>query len=394
MKVFKLFLSVIVSLILIAVGFGVGFAYRVFIEDAPISETMPTEDETGGSQDDQPSVIVEGDISIHFMELGNKYTGDSIFIQCGDNDILIDAGSQNSSATTIINYVDQYVTDNTLEYVIATHGHEDHIGAFYSTSTREGIFEHYVVENIIDFPLTSKTDDEITERSVIGRYYSAREEEIANGANHWTALECYNSVNGASRVIQLSDNVELEILYNYYYEVRDTSGENNHSVCVMINQGDNHYLFTGDLEAEGEERLVDFYEENYGGLPHCILYKAGHHGSYTSSTDSLMQAITPEYVVVCCCAGTAEYTDDPARQFPSQDFIDRVSPFTDKVYVTSVVDNYSDSMSDTTVKSMNGNIIFTVTDGVISLEFSGHDLKLKDTDWFKENRDCPLAWQT
>ncbi len=380
MKVLKGIFGVLLSIILVCIGFAGGFLYRVFVEDAPVSDTPP--------------VLVNGDISIHFLELGNKYTGDSIFIQCGENDILIDAGSRNTSAPTIISYVDQYVTDNTLEYVIATHGHEDHIGAFYSTSTREGIFEHYVVENIIDFPLTSKTDDEITEGSVIGQYYSAREEEIANGANHWTALECYNNENGASRVIQLSEDVELEILYNYYYEVRDASDENNHSVCVMINQGDNHYLFTGDLEAEGEERLVDFYEENYGGLPHCTLYKAGHHGSYTASSDKLMQAITPEYVVVCCCAGTAQYTDTSANQFPSQDFIDRVAPYTDNVYITTVVDNYSESMSDTTVKSMNGNIIFSVTDGDISLEFSGHDLKLKDTDWFKENRDCPLAWET
>lgn len=374
MKIIKGIFSVLLTLILLCAGFVVGFAYRVFFEDRPTSD-----------------VFLSGDLAIHFLELGNNSTGDSIFIQCGENDILIDAGSDNTSSSTLISYIDNYVTDNTLEYVIATHGHTDHIGAFYSTqSNGEGIFEHYVVENIIDFPLTNSS---ASANSVVGRYYSARDEEIANGANHYSALECYNNQNGGQRVIELSQDVELEILYNYYYEHTFSSGENNYSVCVMINQGDNHYLFTGDLEEEGEERLVDYYAENHGGLPHCVLYKAGHHGSYTSSTAKLMEAITPEYICICCCAGTSEYTTNKDRQFPSQDFIDRVAPYTDKIYVTTVVDYYSDSHSECTVKSMNGNIIFRVSNGEITIECSNNDTILKDTEWFKANRTCPAVWQ-
>ena len=41
---------------------------------------------------------------------------------------------------------------------------------------------------------------------------------------------------------------------------------------------------------------------------------------------------------------------------------------------------------------MNGNIVFTVSSGEISLTFSNNDLKLKDTNWFKEKRTCPDAW--
>ncbi len=375
MKVFKWIGGLFLVIIILAIGFVGGFAVNVFIINKPLTETF-----------------ISGDLSIHFLQLGNKYTGDSVYIKCGENDILIDAGSRNDSASTIISYVDKYVIDNTLEYVIATHGHEDHISAFYSEAGRVGIFDYYKVENIIDFPLTNST---ATERTVVGKYYEAREQEIADGANHWTALECYNNENGASRIIQLSNDVELEILYNYYYENTQSSGENDYSVCVMINQGDNHYLFTGDLEERGEERLVEYYAENHGGLPHCVLYKAGHHGSKTSSCPMLMETITPEYVFVCCCAGTSEYTDTSENQFPTQEFIDNVAPYTDNVYVTSMVDNYvdkSDFSSLGTVKPMNGNIVFIVSGNTIKLEFSDSDLKLKDTDWFKNNRICPSAW--
>lgn len=352
------------------------------------------------------TAIKEENLSIHFLELGNTSTGDSVYIKAGENDILIDAGSKNDSATTIVSYLNNYVTDGKLEYVIATHAHEDHLAGFYSTSSRKGVFESFEVDTIIDFALSAKTYNGATvgDNTLLGRYLNSRDKEVEEGANHFTAAQCFNETDGAKRVYDLGNNITLEILYNYYYFNYDlnskgniNSGENNYSVCCMINQGDNHYLFTGDLEAEGEEKLVDYYNGSNGNakLPHCTLYKAGHHGSKTSSGEKLMNAITPEYVCVCCCAGTSEYTSVNANQFPTQDFIDRVAPYTDKVYVTTQVDNYVDTGwgSNGTVKPMNGNIVFGCTNGKITMYFSNNDTKLKDTDWFKEKRECPQAWR-
>lgn len=339
-------------------------------------------------------IFVSGDLEIHFLDLGNKYAGDSIYIKSGETDILIDAGSRGESATTIINYVDQFVEDNTLEYVIATHSDQDHISAFYGSSSREGIFDHYYVETIIDFPMTNKSENISNSNTVLGKYCQAREKEVLEGAKHYTALQCYNNQDGAQRKYQISPNVEMEILYNFYYENK-SSDENNYSVCLMFNQGDNHYLFTGDLEKDGESRLVEYYQTLGTPLPKCVLYKAGHHGSKTSSTAVLMQYVQPEYVVVCCCAGTSEYTDAKENQFPTQQFIDNIAPYTDKVYIPSVVENYVDKADWSTlgtVKPMNGNIVFSVFDGNVSIKFGNNDLKLKETEWFKANRVCPQSW--
>ncbi len=393
-KKIKIIVSVVLVVALIlAYNFGLLDSFLESI-NSPIPPRFPSGNIEGGD-------IVEGELSIHFLELGNKYTGDSVYIKAGETDILIDAGSSYDSAKAIDNYIDDYVTDGKLEYVIATHGHEDHVAGFCPTASNDnkGIFDRYETGIIIDFPLVEKDKQEAYDTAegnkLVSKYARARNNEVAEGAVHYTAAQCFNETDGAKRTYQLADGIEMEILYNYYY-FNTSSDENEHSVCVMINQGDNHYIFTGDLEEKGEKKMVDYYEENKDPLPQCKLYKAGHHGSKTSSCQEFMAAIKPEYVVVCCCCGTSEYTDANETQFPTQIFIDNVAPYTDKVYVTSIVDNYvdkSDWSKQGTVKSMNGNVVFACTDGQITITCSNNDTILKDTDWFRDHRIMPNAWK-
>ena len=333
-----------------------------------------------------PNPADTGELKIHFLELGNKYTGDSVYIQYGDVDILIDAGSRTSSAATIISYINSHMSDGKLEYVIATHAHQDHIAGFYGTgsgaSRKPGIFEAFDTGMIIDFPKTGSSS------ATYNNYIAARNDEISKGAKHYNALQCYKETDGASRKYSIGDDAEIEILYNYYYD-HSTGDENDYSVCIMINHGGRHYLFTGDLEKSGEDKLVDYYALNHGGLPHCDVYKGGHHGSNTSSNIKLMAAITPEYVCVCTCAGTDEYGANPENIFPSQAFVDRVAPYTDKVYITTLILDYSAGIYG----SMNGNIVLIISAGGITVACSNNNTKLKDTQWFKDNRATPSYWR-
>lgn len=347
------------------------------------------------------AVIKEQELSIHFLELGNKYVGDCVYIKAGDTDVLIDAGSRQSSAETITNYINQYVTDGKLEYVIATHAHQDHIAGFVGTQKAKGIFETFKIDTIIDFALTNqKTTTDKGANTLYGNYLEKRNVAVSKGANRYSAADCFNNANDASSVYRLTDNIELEILYNYYYE-HTTSDENNYSVCVMLNHkinetDTNHYFFSGDLEKEGEEKMVKYYDRaDTSALPQCVLYKAGHHGSKTSSSPALLAKLKPEYVCICTCAGTSEYTSANENQFPTQQFVDNIAVYTDNVYVTTMVDNYVESgwSSNGTVKSMNGNIVFACTNGKVTMYFGNNDFKLKDTDWFKEKRICPSAWK-
>ncbi len=317
--------------------------------------------------DNNQTIVNFDELQITFLETGNKYTGDAIYIKAGENDILIDAGSRKSSATTITNYLNTAMEDNILEYVIATHAHQDHIAGFVGTKDDGGIFDHFECKTIIDFPLTNATSQ------IYEDYVVKRTLEIDQGATHYTALECYNNEKGATRIIELGNNIQLEILYNYYYDHK-TSNENDYSVCLLIKQGTNNFLFTGDLEAEGEEYLVE-----YNTLPQVEVYKASHHGSYTAGSTRILDVIKPKIICICCCAGSDEYTDVANNMFPAQAFISRICKYTEQVYVTSLMTN--DGFT-----SMNGNINITSTSTKIVVNCSNNNTILKDTEWFKKNR--------
>ena len=324
-------------------------------------------------------------LSIHFLELGIVNTGDSIYIKAGENDILIDAGSRQASAVTLTNYIDKYCTDGKLEYVIATHADQDHIAGFYGNAngdTRTGILYYYDIDTLIDFPLTNKT-------TKIYNNYRARVNELKENEEitHYNALECYNNENGAKRVIELGEDLTMEVLtHRFYYE--KTSDENNYSVCLLFRQGENNYLFTGDLEAEGEESLVQMND-----LPEVEVYKGGHHGSKTSSTDVLLSVIKPKIVCVCCCAGSVEYTQNFDNTFPTQEFINRVSKYTDRIYVTTMAtleyDSEKEEYKDKDFSSLNGTIIISTLNMEVQVNCSNTNTILKDTEWFKENRVWP-----
>jgi competence protein ComEC len=326
--------------------------------------------------DEQNPVYTDDEIQFHFLTLGNKYTGDCTLVKVGDTEVLIDAGSRQGSAATIVEYVSEYCTDGVLEYVIATHADQDHIAAFVGTKTAPGIFDSFDCKTIIDFPLTNKTTQ------IYQNYVSKRDAEVVNGATHYTALECWNNANGANRTYTLGEGITMNFLYQKFYEEK-TSRENDYSVCTLFTQGNNHYLFTGDLEAEGEASLVENND-----LPKCKLYKAGHHGSKTSSTAELLAIIQPEIICVCCCCGSTEYTDNMENTFSAQAFVDRIAQYTDKVYVTTIVFDNKDGF-----EQMNGNIVVKSNGGEVSVTCSNSNELFKDWEWFKNNRVCPKEWE-
>ena len=382
-----LLLTAVFSFLVGFISSAFAIIYLSIPESFVIPETIPakviqTSNQTTVHSDIDVDIIKSQDLSIHFLELGNKYTGDCTLIKVGDTEVLIDAGSRANSVPIIQEYLNQYVADGTIEYVIVTHAHQDHIAGFGTSVNTDSLFDLFNVETVIQFVYTAS-------RSQVYQNYCRELTELQErcGTNVYTALDCVDNDNAnGTRFYDLSADIKLEILDQKYYHENTAKNENDNSVCCQIIQNnEKYYLFTGDLEESGEASLVTLNE-----LHKVELYKAGHHGSKTSSSNKLLSVIQPKRICVCCCAGSSEYTPKNANQFPTQDFIDRVAPYTEQVFVTTLCLDYKAG----TFTSMNGNIVIYCRreDENITVACSNNTTILKDTDWFKNNRSIPNAW--
>ena len=373
------------------------------------------------SSEESEYISLDGDsspLSIHFIEQDAPYTGDLIYIKAGENDIVIDGGARKGVAATATSYIDNYVTDGKLEYVIATHAHQDHIAGLVGNADssapggRTGILYHYKVDTLIDFSYyisdtythlnswadgeadTARSEGKITQ--IYRDYLNARDHAISQGATHYLASEL--TTEGNNWTIELGTNLTMTLLYNFFYDhtkedvklldpsysTSDFSDQNDCSVALLLSQGNNHMLFTGDCEEYAEASIVKF-----NSLPKVKLFKAGHHGSYTASSDVLLDAIDPDLIVCCCCAGNKEYASNPNNSFPAQAAINRFAKHTDRVYVTTL-GSWEDKNYHT---PMNGDVVVKYdVSGQESVTFSHNDTKLKDTAWFKANRTTPPEW--
>lgn len=372
----KIFITIVVIVLIIAIVAGVCWYFLIY-------KKSKTTDE----------------LSIHFLELGCANAGDCVLIKAGDTEVLIDAGAKTNTAPTktMLDYVAEYCTDGVLEYVIATHAHEDHIAGLVGNAddkTSTGFLYQYKIGTIIQFAGKNTTS------KISSRYADAVEYCKTQGTKVYTALECTQEINGASATYYLNEaqTISMKILYQKYYEQK-ASTENDYSVCMLLTYktgGLKEYnaLFTGDLEASGEKSLV----ESNPNLPHCDLFKGGHHGSSTSSNDILLDKITPDNIAICSCAGTYEYADKPTSEkpnaylntFPTQEAIDRMAKHTQNIYVTTlgIISGAEDNYSTTGYTPMNGNIVFyyDVEAQAMKLRCSNNTTILKDTEWFKANR--------
>ena len=89
---------------------------------------------------------------------------------------------------------------------------------------------------------------------------------------------------------------------------KEYSNTNNYSIGIILTHGENSFIFTGDAEKLAEEEMVES-----SLLKDIDVYKAGHHGSSTSSSEKFLDVIKPEYAVIMCGEGNSyNHPDDDA----------------------------------------------------------------------------------
>lgn len=202
--------------------------------------------------------------------------GDSIFLRSMKGDtILIDVGgkvtfglkekwqeaSQTSNAEkTLIPYL-QARGVSQIDHMVLTHTDTDHIGDLEEVAKRFKIKEICVSQGALTKP---------------------------------SFVKRLRTLKRPVRTLKAGDNLpmmgsKLQVLYPN--KVGD--GGNNDSIVLYGKLLGSSFLFTGDLEKEGEEELMASYPNLKAGI-----LKAGHHGSKGSSSEAFLDQLQPSLALV------------------------------------------------------------------------------------------------
>ena len=208
---------------------------------------------------------VEGLLEVTFLDVGQ---GDSILLRTQEQNILIDAGEVEYGQTVVDDLADYGVEE--LDLVIATHMHSDHMGGMAA------VVEALPVDT---FVMTALPDSMVPTTRVYENLLTALEESPE------TAVEAAEP----GVVYDLGGGVTLTILG----PLTDYDDLNLTSVVCRVDAGARSFLFTGDMEREAEQDLLEA-----GADLDADVLKVGHHGASTSSTEDFLAAVSPAASVI------------------------------------------------------------------------------------------------
>ncbi|MBI4340301.1 MAG: ComEC/Rec2 family competence protein, partial [Chloroflexi bacterium] len=178
------------------------------------------------------ATLPDGRLHLTFLDVGQ---GDALLLQTPEGQrVLIDGGpSPQLMASKLGRHVPFW--DRTLEMVVLTHAHEDHLAGLLEALRR------YKVAAVLDTPYRQGAT------ALLGRWEALEQEE---GAAVVLAE--------AGQRVRLGEGVTLEVLGPPRPLMGGTESDiNNNSTVLLLRYGDFTALLPGDLALEGEALLVE-----------------------------------------------------------------------------------------------------------------------------------------
>lgn len=233
-------------------------------------------------------------MQVHFIDVGQ---GDAILVQVNDKNLLIDSGPKEKS-TYFLNYLNSLNIEK-LDYIIATHPHEDHIGNMYSVIKKYNIGEFFAPKIIH----SSKSFEKMVEALI------SKNKKI-------------NTFNINTSLIDLGDNTKLHI---YSPSSKDYGTNINlYSAVFKIEYGNTSFLFTGDSEKSNENDIL-----NSKAYIKSDVLKVAHHGSSTSTSSSFLNLVSPSIAII-------SVGKDNVYDHPNSTVIELLKAKTKRIYRTDI----------------------------------------------------------
>jgi competence protein ComEC len=197
---------------------------------------------------------------VSFVDVGQ---GDAAIVQVGTHSMLIDAGTNASTARLIKTIKSDRIKN--FDLVVGTHPHEDHIGGLDEVLNQFGVSKIYMPRVSAE----TKTFSDVLQ------------------AIQRKGLTVSNPIPGSNFNLGTASCVILAPNAGTYGDL------NNYSIVLKLTYGSNSFLFTGDAQSDSEKEIL---AKGYN-LKADVL-KVGHHGSSSSTTLEFLQAVSPQFAVI------------------------------------------------------------------------------------------------
>ncbi len=289
---------------------------------APSPQTAPAQQNATA----QPAAGC-GNLEVYVL---NVSQADSIFIRTpGNRTILIDAGSgmkPNSSSNALAFLKKMNVTK--IDYLVASHLHEDHIGGM------DNIFTGFSIGTVYDNGNCANLTTQVVKEFL-----------------SYAALTMPVSVTTAADIPSDGCLSEAKLIFPYGQPKGcSKSNENDNSVLLHLVYGNTSFLFTGDCGAACESAVI-----SQGSTLKSDFLKVAHHGSDTSSSQQFLDAVGAKYYVI---------STDTARSVTDGYFHPREITL-EKLYALSPTGTYRTDLNGD-VKAVSDGSGITVTPAAVS----------------------------
>lgn len=225
-------------------------------------------------------------LEVYFLDVGQA---DSALITCGDMTMLIDGGNVGDGQKLYSLLQERNI--KTLDYVICTHAHEDHVGGLAAALT--------------------VCDAEVVFCPVTG-YDSRAFQNFADRVDRFTVPDPGDTFSfGPATGEILACDPESENV-------------NNTSIVMKLTFGQTSFLFTGDAESPVEQTILD-----NGYDPSATVLKVGHHGSSSSTSYRFLNEVMPRYAII-------SVGEDNSYDHPHDEVLSRLRDADVQVYRTDL----------------------------------------------------------
>lgn len=232
---------------------------------------------------------------IHFLPTGS---GDAILIESNGKFALVDGAEDSDNPRgfeslkndgyekVVVDYIKRVAGDEngnvTLEFIVGTHAHSDHLGG---------------LDTVVNDPQIK------VKKAYLKAYDESKIKD--NEVNNWDNKEVYEQLmnalkkEGATIVQNIPTDsfrfgdLTIQFFNTEYNTSSKKTGENENSLGILVSRDNQKVFLAGDMNnLDGDEDRVA------NQIGKINLLKLGHHGYTNSTTPNFVNKIKPEYAVV------------------------------------------------------------------------------------------------